>query len=455
MSRGATMKGWRELFFYVTVSCGMALATSVFTMISGLFKVTSGLGAALGVAVAGFFCLIIAMSIGELASMYPSAPAVRTYLKNAFGDAISLVLVYLYLISVVLVGGLESFIFAQVSLAVFPSANALLVIVVLFSSVMAVNLAGLELPRSMQMFTAVAAVAIILIAGAAGLLSPQVPLTATFAAMTPDLWLSVPAAAGMGVFLYMGFEWVTPLGLRPKSYQWHVPVSMAISVGVLIVAYEMFIVGAASQLSRAAIGSTDVPQVAYFSTLFGPAGLYLALALAVSATVSTFNAGIMGGSRLIYLLSREGFFPAWCSSLSLRTGAPTGAVVLLSTSALASGIAVLLWDAVLLVAVIGAAIICVLYAAFLLSALVLRKKRPDVPRPYRSRVWSPLQWLGVIGLPLLGLQTLLSEPSLGSRPIYGGAIAVAVAGGLAWFYAHAPRGTASGQAATSVTQSLS
>src|SRR6185295_11359576 len=134
----------RELFFYVTVSTGMALATSVFAMISGLFQVTTGLGALLGIALAGFFCLIIALSIGELAGMYPSAPAIRTYLKTAFGDRASLLLVYLYLISVVLIARLESFIFSEVLHAVFPAATALLTIVVLLGSVAAVNLAGLE-----------------------------------------------------------------------------------------------------------------------------------------------------------------------------------------------------------------------------------------------------------------------------------------------------------------------
>jgi ethanolamine permease len=258
----------------------------------------------------------------------------------------------------------------------------------------------------------------------------------------------------MAVFLYMGFEWVTPVGLRPKSYHWKVPVSMAISVGVLIVAYGIFALGMASQLPRSAIAASSVPQVSFLAAIYGPTGVYLALALALAATVSTFNAGMMGGSRLIYLLSREGNLPEWCSWLSLRTGAPIGAVILLGSLALISAVAVMVWEAVLLVAVIGAAIICTLYSAFLLSVLVLRKRRPNAPRPYRSPVWSPLQWFGVIGLPLLGLQTLLSEPSLGTRPLYGGALALIFAAFLTWVYGSAPR-EARREPAPSITQSLS
>jgi ethanolamine permease len=280
------------------------------------------------------------------------------------------------------------------------------------------------------------------ISGIVGILRPQIPDAFAFSQVSSGWLQSLPAGTGMAIFLYMGFEWVTPLGVRPKSYHWKVPVSMAISVGVLMFAYGSFVLGTASQLTRNAVSDTTVPQVLYLTTIYGPIGLYLSLMLALSATISTFNAGVMGGSRLIYMLAREGNLPGWCSSMSLRTGAPIGAVVLLSTLSLISGIAVLAWDAVLLVAVIGAAIICVLYSAFLLSALVLRRRRPDAPRPYRSRVWSPLQWFGVIGLPFLGLQTLLSEPSLGARPVYGGAVVLILATILMIVYGATPRSNA-------------
>jgi ethanolamine permease len=423
----------------VTVGTGMALATSVFTMVSGLFRVTNGPGAVLSVALAGLFCVIIAQSVGELASMFPSAPAIRTYLKTALGDRASLVLVYLYLFSVVLVAGLESFIFAQVFRAAVPSVSALPVIVALFLAVTAVNLAGLELPRSTQIFTAIGAVLCVTVAGLVGIAGWRIADAMSPSQFTPELFQSVPAATGMAVFLYMGFEWVTPLGLRPKSYHFKVPVSMVISVGVLMVAYGTFVMGAALVIPRATLAESAVPQVLYMEAIYGPTGVYLALALALSATVSTFNAGVMGGSRLIYLLAREGHGPAWCGSLSLRTGAPIGAVLLLSTLALASGLAVLAWNLVLLVAVVGAAIICVLYASFLLSTLVLRKRRPTAARPYRSRIWSPLQWFGVVTLPLLGIGTLLSEPSLGILPLYGCAAALACAALLTTVYGPRPR----------------
>ena len=39
----------------------------------------------------------------------------------------------------------------------------------------------------------------------------------------------VPAAVGLTVFLFMGFEWVTPVGLRPDAYKRKIPWAMPVA----------------------------------------------------------------------------------------------------------------------------------------------------------------------------------------------------------------------------------
>ncbi len=428
------MKGLRELFFYLSVGAGMALATSVFTMISGLFEVASSLWVVLGVVLAGAFCAVIALSVGELASMYPSAPGIRTYLKMAFGDQSSLILVYLYLIFVVVIAGMESYMFARVVGAVFPAAPTVPTVLGLLLFVMAINLAGFELPRTMQMLTASGCILVILVSGVLGLAASKLETAGLWAAGglldsggSAEGLMLLPALAGMAVFLYMGFEWVTPLGLRPSSYQRKIPWSMPVAVAILALTYCLFTLGAASQLSRPSIAGTPVPQVLYFGALYGPRGPYFALALSVSAIFSTFNAGIMGGSRLIFALSREGNLPGWCARRSIRTGAPVGAILLLGVLAMASSVLVVANQAELLAAVIGASIICFVYGAFMLAVLVLRRRKPQARRPFRTPVAAPVQWVLVALLPLMGLQILVSQPGAGWAPAAGAAVCLVLA----------------------------
>src|SRR4051812_14158895 len=133
------MKGWKEQFFYTSVAVGMAMATSAFTMISGLFAVASLGWILAGIVLAGVICIVVSFSIGELASMFPSAPGLRTYFKTAFGEAASLMLVYLYLIFAIVIAGLESFIFSQVLHGVLPRIPPLATIGVLLTVVVCIN----------------------------------------------------------------------------------------------------------------------------------------------------------------------------------------------------------------------------------------------------------------------------------------------------------------------------
>src|SRR4029077_7100995 len=162
------MKKAFELGFYVTFGAGIAFGISSFTIISELFKVASSFWLIVSICLAGAFCMLISSSIAELASMYPSAPGVRTYLKVALPPRTSLFLVYLYLIFMIMVAGIESYLFALVVRQLFPQLPALAVVLVLLACTVIVNLLGLELPRGVQMFTTTALILSVLCLGVAG-----------------------------------------------------------------------------------------------------------------------------------------------------------------------------------------------------------------------------------------------------------------------------------------------
>src|SRR5258708_31182001 len=84
--------------------------------------------------------------------MYPSAPGVRTYLKVALPPRTSLFLVYLYLMFMIMVAGIESYLFALVVRQLFPQLPALAVVLPLLALTVIVNLLGLELPPGVHMF---------------------------------------------------------------------------------------------------------------------------------------------------------------------------------------------------------------------------------------------------------------------------------------------------------------
>src|SRR2546428_84125 len=308
------MKKHIELMFYVSFGAGMAFGTSSFTMMSGLFEITTTIWVVMAICLSGFLCILISSSVAELASMYPSSPGIRTYLKVAFDNRVSLLLVYLYLIFMVLVAGVESYMFALVAKAIFPNASAILT----------------------NMF-----------------------------------------------------------------------------------AYTIFVIGMSFQIPRADIIKTTVPQVPYFVHMLGSSGVYFAWAFSLLAVFSTFNAGIMGGSRLIYVLTREGNLPKWCAKMSLRTGAPIGGIIVLGSLATVSSILVLTYHVEILAAVIGSTIVSFVYAAFMSAVIRLRKSNPDAKRSFRTPVPAWLQWLIIVIMPLMGILTLFSQVGSMFLPVGG------------------------------------
>jgi amino acid transporter len=426
------MKRWFELLFYVTFGAGMAFGMSSFTMLSGLNEIVTGPWVVVAIVLAGLLCSVIASSVAELASMFPSSPGVRTYLKAAFDNRVSLMLVYLYLIFMVLVAAVEAFMFALVLGAVFPAVPLVAAVLGIIGFTVVVNVLGLELPRTMQIITTLLLIALIMVLGAVGITRGAQPPAGN------EGWeqaARVPAAIGMAVYLFIGFEWITMLGMRPDSYKRTIPLSMPLAIATNVVAYSCVAFGFWRLLPHAAIVAGTTPQVPYFTALLGPTGPYLALGISFLAIFSTFNAGVMGGSRLMYALSREGILPGWCAKMNER-GAPVGGVLTLGTLAALTGLVVVTWRLEVLAAVIGSAFVCFVYAAFMLAVIKLRRTRPQARRSFRTAVPEWLQWGIAVAFPLLGLSSLVSQPGPKSIPILG-ALAFTAAAALLTRWSHA------------------
>jgi ethanolamine permease len=138
-----------------------------------------------------------------------------------------------------------------------------------------------------------------------------------------------------------------------------------------------------------ALGSSDEPLFDGLRTIFGDGlGTRLLALIAVAGLVASFHSIIFAYGRQIYSLSRAGYFPRWLSRthprretphVALVVGALMGYAVALAIHGLGPESPV---GAVLLnLAVFGAVISYVLQ---MLSFILLRRRLPEIERPYRS-----------------------------------------------------------------------
>jgi ethanolamine permease len=403
------MKISKEFFFYISVVVGMAISSSSFTMISGLYELVNGYSLLIALFVGALFCLAISLSVSELASIYPASPGVRTYLHNAFGNNVSLVFVYLYLCFIIMIGSVESYTFGMVVNYVFPTVDPSLVIVIVLSLVIIVNLFGVEFPKYFQMISTFILLLCLLFLGYLGITHETKQLNVfTINKVSNEITQIVPAVT-MAIFLFVGFEWVTPLGKNKKSYENKIPFSMPVGIILNLVVYTLLIIGLSFILSQKEIIKSTIPQMSYSSIVFGRYGLVLALFVSFLAVISTFNAGIMGGARLIYALSREGHFPKFGAKISLNNGVPYGSIIFLGCSVLLLSLFVGVYKNELVLAIVGSSFICFIYAALMLSCIRIRRKRTGAAKPpFENKLPILFQYVVIILLPIIGILSLFS-----------------------------------------------
>src|SRR5690606_10163328 len=171
-----------------------------------------------------------------------------------------------------------------------------------------------------------------------------------FAEWGPDpfvagpFFMQLPALIGMAVFLFVGFEWVTPLGKGPDSYRRSIPFSMPVAIIINIVMNIIFCVGLTASMGKGEIMNSPLPQIP--------------LALSALASFSTCNAGILGGSRMVHGLAREGKLPAWCASIHMRSASPRGGILFLGAATFIASTLMLLFRIEILSALVASAMVC-------------------------------------------------------------------------------------------------
>lgn len=140
--------------------------------------------------------------------------------------------------------------------------------------------------------------------------------------------------------------------------------------------------------------------------LFGPpvtAPLSIAFGLTLLASLSAY---VLTGPRVALAMARAGHFPAVAGRLSTRTQAPAVATFAQVAWALA-----LLWSGsfenILIYASVGLALFSMLAVG---SVIVLRRTRPDLPRPFRTPGYPATPLLFLAGTALLTAAAFSERP---------------------------------------------
>ena len=377
----------------VTLAFGAMIGWS-WVLMTGVWLSDAGsLGTLIAFAVGGFAVALIGLTYSELAAAMPKAGGEHIYTQRALGHRWSFACTWALLFSYVNVCLFEAvalpsaveYLFPEIRLGTlwtFLGSDVDLGFVLLGAGAAAavawINVLGIRTAAFMQ--TLVTGLIILsgalLISGAAafGNLENTQPLIATPASGILAVLIMVPA-------LLVGFDVIPQsaeeIDLPPNQIGRLLVISVACAVGwYVLIAFAVGLGLTSEQQASSEMATADAARALWQQPW---AGTLLVLG-GIGGILTSWNAFIVGGSRVLYALAHSGHVPAVFGKLHPTYKTPwvgIATIGVLSMIAPLFGKTILVW---LINSGSFATTIAFLFVA--ISFLVLRHREPDMPRPF-------------------------------------------------------------------------
>lgn len=222
----------------------------------------------------------------------------------------------------------------------------------------------------------------------------------------PALSTGFAAALVAALWAYDGWNNVGMVASEVKSPRRNLPLALIGGTGAVIATYMLANEAYFRVLSPAEVGAHKLVAAEMMQRLMGPVG---ASAVSVAAMISIFaalNGSILTGARVPFAAARDGLFFRSAAWVHPAFHTP-GISILMLTG----------WSAILVLSgkyddlftyVIFAS--WILYAMATAAVFVLRRKRPDLKREYRTFGYPFVPLLFLVGAAVLEVSTLIDKP---------------------------------------------
>ena len=219
-------------------------------------------------------------------------------------------------------------------------------------------------------------------------------------------WTGFFAALVAALWAYDGWNNVSMIASEVRNPQRNLPISLIGGVLAVIAIYLLTNMAYFYVLPAADVAASDRVAADMMRKILGSQG---AAAVSVVVMISIFaalNGSILSGSRVPYALAKDGLFFRACAYVQPKYRTPSKSILLLSV-----------WSSVLVLTgryeELYTLVIFpswILYAMATASVIVLRKTRPDLPRPYKTIGYPVVPVLFVLVAIALILSTLFKSP---------------------------------------------
>jgi APA family basic amino acid/polyamine antiporter len=355
----------------------------------------------------GLVTLFGSLALAELAAMLPHAGGPYVYLREAYGR-----------LPAFLWGWTEFWIIRTGSLGALACATAIyldrvvdlgrqgeeLLALAIVVGLSGANMVGTRWGAGLQ--TATAAIKSLFLLGvivlpfalrrtSSEMLAPMWPETAN-----ADLLRGIGAAMIAVLWPYDGWINIGPVAEEIRQPQRNVPLALAVGMGIVISLYVLANVSYHATLPMQSVRGSDAVASDLLATLLpGLGGTIAAIGVACS-TFGAVNSNLLTGPRIYFAMARDGLLPSAIRRVHPRFRTPFNAillqcvwsVILIRTAYALKDRPIEVFDTLTNFVVFGGSLF---YALAVAAVFVLRRRRPDLDRPYRTwgYPWTPALYL--------------------------------------------------------------
>ena len=195
----------------------------------------------------------------------------------------------------------------------------------------------------------------------------------------PSLLSAVGMAMVSTLFAYDGWHFVGFAAGEIRQPQRNVPLGIVTGTLIVIAVYVSANLAYIYVLGQPAIAASNRVAADAMVAMIGPTGGTLITLAILCSTFGAISANVLAGPRIFFAMARDGVFFRWAAAIHPRFETPANSIWLLS-----------IWAAILtLTGGYEHLITMAMFAAWILfamavgSVIVLRRRHPEWPRPYR------------------------------------------------------------------------
>ena len=405
---------------------GNVIGSGIFIVPSTVLRQSGSVQVALAVwVVGGILSLFGALAYAELGAMDEGSGGLYAYVRDAFGQFPAFLFGWTLFFGIgggtiaALVVAATGYLGQFVSLGLWAGRG---VAVVLIAAIGVITVRGIRGSASVQNWGTIIKLAAVVLMSAVLLVLGDggAPLPAQVSSGT----LSVVSAAGTAMisvlWAYEGWQYVTFAAGEATDPRRSLPISIGLGTALIVAVYLVANLAYLAALGPSGVAASERVAADAVTTVLGTwAGSAIAAAIIVSMSSAALSVAITL-PRAHFTMARDGVFFAAFARVHPRYGTPAVAIVALCVWAALLALSGTFDQLLAYVIFVG----WIFYALGAAAVIVLRRKRPGAPRPYRVPGYPVTPLLFVAAAVALVVNTIVAQPrvaAIGLAMVFAGA----------------------------------